>query len=272
MTVKNKILIILDGSEILENSINFMLNSNFFEYSEINLFFILHPLNPITESQSKQVIYNDYVHDHGRKLAKQYLEKITKIIKEYNLDTKISVNIVNSKNNIIERISLGDIFATFISSNASNRISYLFGNRDLGYFVKNINPLLVIPIDSNIDINKPNHLYISYFSNISKNPFINLFFDEKTNLINIQNINLIAKNSTEKEQLSLLSEKISKNYHVNIIENKDNIPKILNKLENQENIIVNISYHPKSFIINSFSKNSISYFLKCKIPILINSN
>ena len=79
MPKSNKILIILDGSEILENSVNFILNSNFFIYEEINLFFILHPFNPITESQSKDVIYNDFVHDHGRKLANQYLDKVIQL-------------------------------------------------------------------------------------------------------------------------------------------------------------------------------------------------
>ena len=102
MPKSNKILIILDGSEILENSVNFILNSNFFIYEEINLFFILHPFNPITESQSKDVIYNDFVHDHGRKLANQYLDKVIQIINEKNPNIKIGFKIIFKKKDKIK--------------------------------------------------------------------------------------------------------------------------------------------------------------------------
>ena len=107
----------------------------------------MHPFNPITESQSKDVIYNDFVHDHGRKLANQYLDKLINIINEKNPNIKISINIVNSKNHIIERLSLGDIKATFISAKLNNRLTYIFGYNDLNFFIQSINHIIIIPTD-----------------------------------------------------------------------------------------------------------------------------
>jgi len=49
MENKTKILIILDGSEENERSIEFILKSNFFSFDEISLFFILNPVNPVTK-------------------------------------------------------------------------------------------------------------------------------------------------------------------------------------------------------------------------------
>ena len=272
MAKSNKILIILDGSETLENSVNFILSSNFFMYEEINLFFILHPFNPITESQSKDVIYNDFVHDHGRKLANQYLDKVINIINEKNPNIKISVNIVNSKNHIIERLYLGDIVATFISARLNNRLTYIFGLNDLNFFIQSINPIIIIPTALKTNPNANNELFITYPLDISNDSFFELLVDEKNDFLNFQKINFFARNDFQKKELQKVDERISKKYNSEIIENKNSLYKFIKKLDIQNNIMINHSHKIGSLFINSFSNNSISNYLRSDLPVLINRN
>lgn len=272
MPKSNKILIILDGSEILENSVNFILNSNFFIYEEINLFFILHPFNPITESQSKEVIYNDFVHDHGRKLANQYLDKVIQIINEKNPNIKISINIVNSKNHIIERLSLGDIKATFISAKLNNRLTYIFGYNDLNFFIQSINPIIIIPTALKTNPNANNELFITYPLDISNDSFFELLVDEKNNFLNFQKINFFVRNDFQKKELQKVDERISKKYNSEIIENKNSLYKFIKNLDIKNNIMINHSHKIGSLFINSFSTNSISNYLRSDLPVLLNRN
>ena len=53
---KNKILILLDGSEESEKSLDFIINSNIIKFDQIVLFFILNPFNPVTKWQDKEVL------------------------------------------------------------------------------------------------------------------------------------------------------------------------------------------------------------------------
>ena len=54
---KNKILILLDGTEDLENSLNIATDTNILNCDQIVLFFILNPFNPVTKGQEKEVLY-----------------------------------------------------------------------------------------------------------------------------------------------------------------------------------------------------------------------
>ena len=58
--IKNKILIVLDGSEELENSLNIVTETNILNCDQIVLFFILNPFNPITKGQEREVLYNSW--------------------------------------------------------------------------------------------------------------------------------------------------------------------------------------------------------------------
>ena len=80
---KNKILILLDGSEDSEKSLDFIINSKIVKFDQIVLFFILNPFNPVTKGQDKEVLYNDFVHDHGKRLATLYIEKIENFGKSF---------------------------------------------------------------------------------------------------------------------------------------------------------------------------------------------
>ena len=40
----------------------------------------------MTKGQEKEVLYNDFVHDHGRRLATLYIEKIESLIHSKNLN------------------------------------------------------------------------------------------------------------------------------------------------------------------------------------------
>ena len=82
MENKTKILIILDGSKENEESIDFILKSRFFKFDEISLFLILNPVNPVNQIRENQPLYHDFVHDHGRKLANMYIDKIQDLVKK----------------------------------------------------------------------------------------------------------------------------------------------------------------------------------------------
>ena len=123
---KNKILILLDGTEDLENSLNIATDTNILNCDQIVLFFILNPFNPITKGQGTEVLYNDFVHDNGRRLASLYIEKLENIILSKNLDIEVSHNVVNSYENIIRRLALGDIDITVCSVKFSNKLDYTY--------------------------------------------------------------------------------------------------------------------------------------------------
>ena len=56
---------------VLKNQKNPWISSliqKFIGFDQIVLFFTLNPFNPVT-IQDKEVLYNDFVHDHGRRLA-----------------------------------------------------------------------------------------------------------------------------------------------------------------------------------------------------------
>ena len=97
---KNKILILLDGSQESEKSLDIIINSKIIKFDQIVLFFILNPFNPVTKGQDKEVLYNDFVHDHGKRLATLYVEKIENFINSKDLGIELSHNIVNSKDNL----------------------------------------------------------------------------------------------------------------------------------------------------------------------------
>ena len=125
MTDKDtKILIVIDGTEELENSLSIVTDTNLLKCNQVVLFFILNPFNPITEGQQKEVLHNDFVHDQGRRLASLYIEKLETIIHEKNPDIRVTSNLVNAYENLEKRLGLDDINLTLCSIKFSHKLDF----------------------------------------------------------------------------------------------------------------------------------------------------
>ena len=272
MENKTKALIILDGSEENERSIKFALKSNVFKFDEISLFFILHPVNPVNQIREKQLLYHDFVHDHGTKLANMYVEKIESLILSEKPEMKISNSIVNSKTNILERISMQDISFSLISGNKENKLNYILLSKNFNYFLKNIKPIIFIPENFNFDDKLNNNLVSKYSNNLFNTEIINFFINDENNILNFNKLTFLFSKENEKFEIEKFIEKIPKNkYELELINSREKITESLQKINNNENIIFNYAPKIKSYFWNNFSKNSNFSLINSKFPIIFNN-
>ena len=115
----SKILILLDGSEEYEKSINYLLNSKSINFDELILCFILEPMHQVKRISNNQVLFSDSTYDNSDTLSKVYLEKISNIIKNTDDEMKFSVNTVDSiasikKIQAIDLVSLSNVSYTHL--------------------------------------------------------------------------------------------------------------------------------------------------------------
>jgi hypothetical protein len=272
MENKTKILIVLDGSEENEQSINFILESSFFKFEEISLFFILHPVNPVNQIREKQPLYHDFTHDHGTKLANMYVDKIQNLILSKKPELKISHSIVNSKINILERISLQDISLSLISRSKINKLNYLFAPNDLNYYLKNIQPLIFIPSNYTFDSKLKNNLLSKYSSNLLKSKILDYLIDDKNELLNFNKLTFLFSKEKEKYEIEELIEKLpSEKYDIELIKTKEKITQYLDKTKINENLVINNAPTIKSYFWNNLTKNSNYSLINSNLPIIFNN-
>ena len=273
MENKTKILIILDGSEENERSIEFILKSNFFSFDEISLFFILNPVNPVNQIREKQLLYHDFVHDHGRKLANMYVDKIEDLILSKMADVKISRSIVNSKTNIIERVSLQDISFSLLSCSKQNKLNYLFASKNFNYFLRNIRPIIFIPENYKFDDKLNNNLVSKYSNKLFTSKLINSFINDENNLLNFNKLTFLFSNENEKVEIEKFTDKIPNNkYDIELIKTNEKTSEALEKIKNNENLIFNYAPKIKSYFWNNFSRNSNFSLMNSKLPIIFNND
>ncbi|NCG34794.1 MAG: hypothetical protein GWO78_02200 [Dehalococcoidales bacterium] len=272
MENKTKILIILDGSEENERSIEFVLKSNFFKFDEFSLFFILHPVNPVNQIREKQLLYHDFVHDHGRKLANMYVEKIQSLILSKKPEIRISHSIVNSKTNILERISMQDISFSLISGSKQNKLNYLLLSKNFNYFLKNIRPLVFIPKNFIFDDRLNNNLVSKYSKKLFNSEMINFLINDKNNALNFNKLTFLFSKENEKIEIEKFIERLPNNkYEFQLIKSNEKITEFLSKLNNNENLIFNYAPKIKSYFWNNLSKNSNFSLINSKFPIIFNN-
>ena len=121
----SKILILLDGSEEYEKSINYLLNSKSINFDELILCFILEPMHQVKRISNNQVLFSDSTYDNSDTLSKVYLEKISSIIKNTDDEMKFSINTVDSIESI-KKIQAIDLVSLSIISHAYDKLYKLF--------------------------------------------------------------------------------------------------------------------------------------------------
>ena len=272
MENKTKILIILDGSKENEESIDFILKSSFFKFDEISLFFILNPVNPVNQIRENQPLYHDFVHDHGTKLANMYIEKIQDLILSKRPELKISYSIVNSKINILERISLQDISLSLISRSKINKSNYLFSSKGLNYFLRNIQPLIFIPSNYSFDSKLKNNLLSKYSSNLLTGKILDFLINDKNEFLNFDKLTFLFSKENEKFEIEELIEKLaSKKYDIQLIKTQEKITKYLEKSKINENFIIYNTSKIKSYFWNNLTKNSNYSLINSNLPVIFDN-
>ena len=73
----SKILILLDGSEEYEKSIDYLLNSKIINFEELILCFILEPMLKVKSISCNMDLFSDSTYEKSEILSKVYLEKIS---------------------------------------------------------------------------------------------------------------------------------------------------------------------------------------------------
>ena len=264
--IKNKILILLDGSEEFENSLNILTETNILNSDQIVLFFVLNPFNPVTKGQEKEVLYNDFVHDHGRRLATLYIEKIESLIHSKNLNIEVSHNIVNSYENIQRRIALGDIDIAICSVQFSNKLDYIFRkSKKINYFINKSKNILVLPYEFTHNPNFKNNFIIPY----SEFPIENTI-DKYLNYFNFDRITLLYDRKSSLDLDNFILEFSDKKFTLEKIEINSEIYKNLMELSKEYNLIFFKEMSKKITFLDNFKKfSNYSLFTK-KIPVLFN--
>jgi len=260
---KNKILIVLDGTEELENSLSIVTETNILNCDQIVLFFILNPFNPITKGQEKEVLYNDFVHDHGRRLASLYIEKLETLIHSKNLDIEISHNLVNSYENIVRRLGLGDIDLTICSIKFSNKIDYIFRKSKTVNFLLNVSKNnLILPYDFIHNSSSKNNLIISFSDIKFKNNF-----DDFLKSFNFDRITLLYERQKKTDTEEFIKQISNKNLSIELLENESDLLEKLILLSEKYNLIYLKESNTKIKFLDNFKKFSNYSFLNKKIPL-----
>ena len=265
ITKKNKILILLDGSEESEKSLDFIINTKIFKYDQIVLFFVLNPFNPVTKGQEKEVLYNDFVHDHGKRLATLYVEKLENFIISKDLGIEITHNIVNSKDNLQSRLSLGDIDLTVCSIKVSNNIDFILNkSKYVNYLIGTSGSVFIFPSDYNFFLERKNNLIL----NFSKSIRPKYFFDTH-DILNIDKFSILYSKN-EKNNLENLLKNIDKKFQIEIfLNNKSNLKNIYNMNKNFN--IIRQDSHKKNNLFTSLYNNSRYNYLGDNTPVYFKS-
>ena len=263
---KNKILVLLDGSEESEKSLDFIINSKILIFDQIVLFFILNPFNPVTKGQDKEVLYNDFVHDHGKRLATLYVEKLENHINSKNSGIELSHNIVNSKDNLERRLSLGDVDLTICSMNISNNLDFIFNkSKNINFLLESSRRILIFPSNYEVFSEKKNNLIINFNESIKPKDFIDI-----ENILQIDKFTILYSKN-EKGSVGKLLENIEKKFQIEIFENnKTNIKTIWNTSKD-----FNLFWHDlhrKNSFINNIFDSSRFYSLSNNSPIFFRAS
>ena len=263
---KNKILILLDGSEESEKSLDFIINSKIIKFDQIVLFFILNPFNPVTKGQDKEVLYNDFVHDHGKRLATLYIEKLENFINSKDLGIELSHNIVNSKDNLQRRLSLGDIDLTTCSINVSNILDFIFNkSKVINYLMGTSSDILIFPSDYNFSLGHKNNLILNFSESIKPKYFV-----DTHNILDIDKFSILYSKN-DKNNIEKLLEDIDKNFQIEIFQNnKSNLKNIYNM--NKDFNILRQDIRKKNSIFTSVIKSSKYNSLSNNTPLYFKTN
>ena len=261
----SKILILLDGSEEYEKSINYLLNSKSINFDELILCFILEPMHQVKRISNNQVLFSDSTYDNSDTLSKVYLEKISNIIKNTDDEMKFSVNTVDSIESI-KKIQAIDLVSLSIISHAYDKLYKLFlGAEKFKSYINTIHPLLAIPPNFTFDESKSNNFMINY----PNEEVFTKIIDNVSLFKNLNKMTIVYKRNKIKETSTLIDKLDSFNIPFEFKEIKDSYLDEMNRLQVNNNVVFYYSSENKFLEKKYIFKDSIQKFIIGRSPVIL---
>ena len=261
----SKILILLDGSEEYEKSINYLLNSKSINFDELILCFILEPMHQVKRISNNQVLFSDSTYDNSDTLSKVYLEKISNIIKNTDDEMKFSINTVDSIESI-KKIQAIDLVSLSIISHAYDNLYKLFlGAEKFKSYINTIHPLLAIPPNFTFDESKANNFMINY----PNEEVFTKIIDNVSLFKNLNKMTIVYKRNKIKETSTLIDKLDSFNIPFEFKEIKDSYLDEMNRLQVNNNVVFYYSSENKFLEKKYIFKDSIQKFIIGRSPVIL---
>tara|TARA_B100000953_G_C17980754_1_gene409001 strand:- start:293 stop:1084 length:792 start_codon:yes stop_codon:yes gene_type:complete len=261
----SKILILLDGSEEYEKSIDYLLNSKIINFDELILCFILEPMHQVKRISNNQVLFTDSTYEKSDILSKIYLEKIINVINNVDAEIKVSVNTIDSIESIKKIQSIDQISLSLISHTYDKLYKLFFSANKFKSYINNLHPLLSIPPNSKHDDSKTNNFMINF-------PNEEIFMKIIDNVLMFKNLNrmtIIYKRNKIEETSTLIDKLDSFNIPFEFKEIKDSYFEEMNRLQLNNNVIF-YYYSENNFIENKYIfKDSIQKFIIGTSPVIL---
>ena len=260
----SKILILLDGSEENEKSIDYLVNSKIINFEELILCFILEPMHHAKRISNNQVLFSDSTYEKSEILSKVYLEKITNIIKNVDDEIKVSVNTVDSIQSIKKVQSIDLVSMSLISHDYDKLYKLFLRAKKFKSYINALHPLLSISSNFTHDDNKTNDFMINY-------PNEEVFTKIIDNVLIFKNLNkmtIVSKNKIQ-ETSTLIDKLDSFNIPFEFKEIKDSYHDEMNRLQINNNVIFYYSSENKFLERKYVLKDSIQKFIIGPSPVIL---
>jgi hypothetical protein len=261
----SKILILLNGSEEYEKSIDYVLGSQIINFKELVLCFILEPMHQVKRISNNKELFSDSTYVKSEVLSKIYLEKITNIIKNVDDEIKVSVNTIDSIESI-KKIQSIDLVSMSIISHTYDKLYKLFLRaKKFKSYINTLHPLLSIPSNFTHDDSKTNNFMINY-------PNEELFMKIIDNVLMFKNLNkitIVHKENKMQETSTLIDKLDSFNIPFEFKEIKDSYFEEVNRLQVNNNVVF-YYYSENKFTEKKYIfKDSIQKFIIGKSPVIL---
>jgi len=260
----SKILILLDGSEEYEKSIDYLLNSKIINFKELILCFILEPMHKIKSISNNMELFSDSTYEKSEILSKVYLEKIINIIKNIDDEIKVSTNTIDSIESIKKIQSIDRISLSLISHNYDKLYKLFLSAKKFKSYIKTFHPLLSVPPNFTHDDKKTNDFMINY----SNEEVFTKIIDNVLMFKNLNKMTIVSKNKIQ-ETSTLIDKLDSFNIPFEFKEIKDSYLDEMNRLQINNNVIFYYSSENKFIEKKYIFKDSIQNFIIGPSPVIL---
>jgi len=260
----SKILILLNGSEEYEKSIDYLLNSKIINFKELILCFILEPMHKIKSISNNMELFSDSTYEKSEILSKVYLEKIINIIKNIDDEIKVSTNTIDSIESIKKIQSIDRISLSLISHNYDKLYKLFLSAKKFKSYIKTFHPLLSVPPNFTHDDKKTNDFMINY----SNEEVFTKIIDNVLMFKNLNKMTIVSKNKIQ-ETSTLIDKLDSFNIPFEFKEIKDSYLDEMNRLQINNNVIFYYSSENKFIEKKYIFKDSIQNFIIGPSPVIL---
>ncbi len=260
----SKILILLDGSEEYEKSIDYLLNSKIINCEELILCFILEPMHKVKSISSNMELFSDSTYEKSEILSKVYLEKIINIIKNIDDEIKVSANTIDSIESIKKIQSIDLVSLSLISHNYDKKYKLFLSAKKFKSYINSFHPLLSVPPNFTHDDKKPNDFMINY----SNEEVFTKIIDNVLMFKNLNKLTIVSKNKIQ-ETSTLIDKLDSFNIPFEFKEIKDSYLDEMNRLQVNNNVIFYYSSENKFIEKKYIFKDSIQNFIIGPSPVIL---